>query len=145
MIKKLGLSPSDLGIDNVNLKAAANTIYATPVIDVRRFGQFYMQWIVTVTGAATVGVFAIEAVIFERDGITILRTETLATGLSSSVTGTIQLVIRQGLAPLSAGLTIGALADLVKIPEYMKIQIKITTASDAATSATADMWLLMAR
>ena len=135
------LSPSELGIEGVNLKTDTN--YTSNVLDVREAFVYTVIIDVTETGSPGNGAFSLTIRCTDRDGGTTYELDAV-TAIDSQTNGS-QTVFTWGSgnpATLHGSGTIADNVDILKVFDYMEIELDVTTANDGTTS-TADVTLLL--
>lgn len=137
------LDPADVGISGVDLTDTAGTTYSSGVINVQNAFLYCATIDVTITGAVTVGDFKLTLDVVGKDGSTSIYAIDLVTALdSNSATNTAVVTFGAGTSAVLFGTgTLNTSADVLKIAKFLKLTLEITTASDAATSAVADVTL----
>lgn len=138
MITQRELSPLALGIENVDMQAAAATEYESVLIDVRQF--FIFTAIVNVTAVGpTTGDAQLKVQVFSADKTTELFEVVLATAIDTQNTASPANVTLFGAGISAAVLgsasgTIGADADVFKLAQFMKMVLEVTTQADGTSS-----------
>jgi len=139
------LTPLELGIETVDLTAIATTTYTSvpSPLDVREAFVYTVIIDVTETGAPTVGDFTLRIRCTDRAGTTTYELDAV-TAITSQTNGG-QTIFTWGsgnAATLSGNGTLGSNLDVLKVFDFMEIELEVTTANDGTTS-TADVTLLL--
>jgi hypothetical protein len=137
----------DLGIDAVDLTAAADTEYASELLDVSRAYAFFAIVDIAETGAPTVGDARLLVRLYDKDKTTLRYEMILLTGIQSDVDGNqVAVTWGYGLSPFSTDVAGGAVlsvdAEILKLAAYMRLVLEVVTANDGTTSTgTVNLWL----
>jgi hypothetical protein len=135
------LTPSELGINGVNLKTDTN--YTSNNLDVRDAFVYTVIIDVTETGSPTAGEFSLTIRATDEDGTAIYELDAV-TAITSQTNGG-QTVFTWGsgnAATLNGNGTIASNVDILKVFEYMEIELDVTTVNDGTTSTAAVTLLL---
>lgn len=143
MITKRERSPLELGIENVDMQAAAATKYTTDVLDVRQFFVHTAIIDIVETGAPTVGDVKLTVLVISKELDATLYEVDLSTLITTQVNG------QKDVVTFGAGVTsrvfgsgtVGTDAEIFKVAERIKLQLEVTTQNDGTTS-TASLTLL---
>jgi hypothetical protein len=130
---KMGeITPADLGLDDVDLEAAADA--TSNLIDGRDHFVFTI-WSDVTDVAATVGDFSIFCDLYMRDGVTLLEAVELFNSQSASSTNQVKVQFGLGLtAGLSGTATIGTEIGELKLVQLFKLRVVKDTQADGAST-----------
>jgi len=143
MISTFEWSPSSLEITSVNLKAAANTAYASPILDVSQFVLFLFNVKIVKVGAATVGACKLQIQLYSKDGGTAIGDPVdLLTAIGTAANRDELVSFGIGAGGKFGNGTIGANLDVLRSILRFKVILTVTTQADAATSCVASVRLL---
>ncbi len=144
MITKRELTPGELDIENKDMQSAANTQFASGVIDVRPFFVYTAIVDILETGAPTAGDAKFFVRVISKDKTTTLYEVDLATTITTQVNAQRDVItFGAGVTAVVFGSgTVGADADVFKHAERIQVVLEVTTVNDGTTS-TASVTLLM--
>jgi len=140
------LDSRDLGIHAVDLKAAADTEYASPLIDISRAYAFFAIVDIAETGAPSVGEARLLVRLYDKDKTTIRYELILLAGIQTDVDGNqVAVTFGYGITPFhtdsAGGVTLHANADILKLGTYMRVVLETVVANDGTTSTgTVNLW-----
>ena len=137
----------DLGIDAVDLKAAADTEYVSQLLDVSRAYAFFALVDIAETGAPTVGDARLLVRLYDKDKTTLRYELILLTGIQSDVDGNqVAATWGYGLSPFHTDVAGGAVlhvnAEILKLAAYMRLVLAVGVANDGTTATgTVNLWM----
>lgn len=130
------LTPTELGIEDVNLKVTTDN--NSNVIDVRQVSSFTAVIDITETGSPTAGVADLIVDIMTRDGATETTSHAIDVGIDLQTNGLKETVAwGRGItaAAISTGTkgTISTTPDVLANVDFMRLNLKASTANDGTT------------
>lgn len=131
-------SPADLGVSAVDLKAAAATKYATPVLGLGDLVSFFVSLVIVNTGAGAAGTAKLTAEIYDGEGSTLLFTHDILTGIPTNTAGTTRAGVvfgRNFAGKKHGGGTLGADIDILRLGGRLKLIVEVEVANNGTTSA----------
>ena len=127
-------TPRDLGLNGVNLKAANDTVYSSPIINVKNISNFLLSLLVDNTGGGAAGAVKLSAKLIADDGSTVLLTQDILTDISTLADRTEVVVFgRSGTAKKVGNGTLDANADIFRMAKKIQFLVTVVTQSDATT------------
>ena len=143
MISKFQWSPSVLGLADKNLKAAANTTYESPILDVSEFVLFMFVVTVVKVGAATVGACKLSIQLYDKDGaVAVGDPIDLLTAIGTTANRNELMSFGIGAGAKFGNGTLGAAIDVLRAVLRFKIILTVSTQADAATSCVGSVRLI---
>jgi hypothetical protein len=137
------LSPFELNIEGVDLKAMANTQYQnTDPLDVTR--DFAYTAVVTVVnvGGGSNGAAKLTIEVLEKDKTTVAHSVDILTAIDTKTSGTTRNVVKWGYGTIPTVDGAATLdsdgAEVLALARYINVVLEVTTASDG-TSSVADV------
>ena len=137
------LTPFELSLDDATVDLQTSTQYTSPVLDVRESFVYTVIIDVTETGSPTAGEFTLTIRCVDEDGNTTYEVDAV-TAITSQTNGG-QTIFTWGSgnpATLSGNGTLGSNLDVLKVFDFMEIEIDVTTINDGTTSTGAVTLLL---
>jgi len=131
-------TPADLGVSGVDLKAAATTKYATPVLSLADLVSYFLSLIVVNTGGGAAGTAKITAELYAGDGSTLLFTHDILTAIPTNTAGTTRAGVvfgRDFAGKKHGGGTIGVDIDILRLANRLKLIVEVEVANNGTTSA----------
>jgi len=134
MKKSKEWKPTDLGLENMNMKAANGTKYATPVMNLEDYSSFLVHLSTNNTGGGAAGVASMQVILYGSDGSTVLQTIDLFTALATTADSEVTVEFGRAIdGILTGGGTIGTNINALRMLRLAKFQVTVGTASDATT------------
>lgn len=136
------LEAPTLGIDDANMKAAANTQVSSGVIDIRKVFGFKAVVTVVNTGGGAAGTAKLTITHLKDDKTTTLHSADILTSIDTKTAGTTRNVVKWGYGTtptVDGAATLDADgAEVLAIGKWMQVTLEVTTQNDGTTS-TADV------
>lgn len=130
------LSPLELGIEDADLKATANTKYASGVKDVRHAFAFTAIVDVTEVGGGSNGEAKLTVQVLDKDKTTVLYALDLLTAIDTTTTNRNVVTFGYGVTPIRVGTaTLSTDADILKVAKFVKVILEVTTQADGTSSS----------
>lgn len=136
----LELSAAELGLSEVDMTAAANTITYSGIVDLRGATVLNIYGVVDVTGAVSTGTAKIGIQRVDRED-TAGESVEIGTAINTKVDGTFGARIGGGFAGTVYGMTVGDNIDEVPPFGRCKVFFTVTEQCDAATSCVGSVSL----
>lgn len=139
------LSPADLRLSNLDLKAAGGTIYRSYLLDLREYSSFRALINTNTTGATTAGIIKLSLEVIDNDQSTVIQTFDLLTDINVTADRAEQVQWGAGVTAGRVGVgTLGSNIDFIRGTVVLaKLLVTVSTQSDAATSNVADVYLFL--
>lgn len=137
------LTPLELDIQTADLTAVASTKYTSIVNDVKQAFVYTVIIDVTETGSPTAGDFKLIIRLTDSAGATTYEVDAVTAITSQTNEGQTVFTWGSGNAATLAGNgTIGADVEVLKVFDYMEVELEVTTQNDGTTS-TADVTFVL--
>lgn len=134
-------TPNELGLNGVNLKAAAGTKYWSPLLDLRRAtGRVKLRIETTTTGGASTGTAQVIYQAFDKYGNQAGPELTLCLGVNAIVSTSAVMSYGAGDAAAVVNCTTSQYGQSLPLG-FCKLALKVQVQSDAATSSIASLWV----
>lgn len=136
MRKRLGvdISPTQLGVKGVDLKAIATTQYTSGVLDLSGYETVEVLLSVDNTGAGATGLATLKAQRCDRAGTAVGPEVTLATGIDTKADTEASVTVGHGQAADVKDGTIHADADNFRPSGLWKVIVEVEEANNGTTS-----------
>jgi len=141
-------SPADLGVNAVDFKAVATTLYTGSIIQTYGFKHYTVALVYTIVGTApTVTVIDVRVEVFEPTADTLIAgpVDILVVDASTEVAATYNTHASWGdgtAAKHGTGTITAANLDSLKAFSQIRLSILVDTASDATTSHVGSLYLM---